>query len=67
VKYNLLFITVHRTPTDNAEHSVHPTGGTPRVSVFKQFLWLSVGSDKATLPRPAHQLATKPIAYVTRI
>jgi len=39
-----------------AQHSVHPTGGSLRV--FKQFVWLGVGSVKVALPRPAHQRVT---------
>jgi hypothetical protein len=31
----------------------HPTGG--RLRVFRQFVWLEVGSVKAALSHPAHQ------------
>ena len=37
-----------------AQHSVHPTGGTLRRRVFRQFVWLEVGSVKMALSRPAH-------------
>ncbi len=40
----------------NAQHSVHPTGGTRRV--FRQVSRLEVGSDKAALSRPAHPRVT---------
>jgi hypothetical protein len=33
-----------------AQHSVHPTGGSLRV--FRQFVWLEVGSGKIALSRP---------------
>jgi hypothetical protein len=39
-----------------AQHSVHPTGGSLRV--FRQFVWLGVGSGKMALSRPAHQRVT---------
>jgi len=32
---------------------VHPTGGSLRV--FRQFVWLEVGSGKVALSRSAHQ------------
>jgi hypothetical protein len=35
---------------------VHPTGGTLRV--FKQFVWLGVGSGKTAWSRPTHQRVT---------
>jgi hypothetical protein len=35
---------------------VHPTGGSLRV--FRQFVWLEVGSVKAALSRPTHQRVT---------
>jgi len=42
--------------TKHAQHSVHPTGGSLRV--FKQFVWLGVGSVKMALSRPTHQRVT---------
>ena len=39
----------------NAQHSVHPTGGTLRRRVFEPFAWLEAGSDKMALSHPAHQ------------
>ena len=46
-----------------AQHSVHPpstssgrAGGSLRV--FRQFVWLEVGSGKMALSRPAHQRVT---------
>ena len=45
-----------------AQHSVHPTGGSLRV--FRQFLWLEVGSSKAALPRPAHQRVTQTVRWL---
>jgi hypothetical protein len=41
---------------NTTQHSVHPTGGSLRV--FKQFVWLEVGSGKMALPRPAHPRVT---------
>ena len=35
---------------------MHPTGGSRRV--FRQFVWLEVGSGKMALSRPAHQRVT---------
>ena len=43
-------------PGQAAQHSVHPTGGTLRV--FRQFLWLGLGSGKMVLSRPTHQRVT---------
>src|SRR5215207_5650966 len=42
-----------------AQHSVHPTGGSLRV--FKQFVWLEVGSGKMVLSRPTHQRVTQAV------
>jgi len=39
--------------TQNAQHSVHPTGGSLRV--FRQFSELKDGSVKVALSRPTHQ------------
>jgi hypothetical protein len=39
---------------------VHPTGGSLRV--FKQFVWLGVGSGKAALSRPTHQRVTPTVS-----
>jgi hypothetical protein len=41
----------------------YPTGGSLRV--FKQFVWLKVGSVKAALPRPAHQRVTPTVRCLT--
>ena len=38
---------------------MHPTGGSRRV--FKQFVWLEVGSGKAAFSRPAHQRVTQTV------
>jgi hypothetical protein len=38
---------------------VHPTGGSRRV--FRQFLWLGVGSAKMALSHPAHQRVTQAV------
>ena len=35
---------------------MHPTGGSLRV--FREFVWLEVGSGKAALSRPTHQRVT---------
>jgi hypothetical protein len=43
----------------NAQHSVHPTGGSLRV--FKHFAWLEVGSDKIASSRLAHQRVTQAV------
>lgn len=45
--------------TEAAQHSVHPTGGSLRV--FKQLVWLEVGSVKMALSRPAHQRVTQTV------
>ena len=59
---------LHRNPflktkvlvSQNAsQHSVHPTGGSRRV--FKQFVWLEVGSVKVAVSRPAHQRVTQAV------
>jgi hypothetical protein len=42
-----------------AQHSVHPTGGSLRV--FRQFVWLEVGSGKMALSCPAHQRVTQAV------
>jgi hypothetical protein len=44
-----------------AQHSVHPTGGS--LCVFRQFLWLEVGSVKMALSRPAHQRVTQAVMW----
>ncbi|HSA98452.1 MAG TPA: hypothetical protein VLF17_05180 [Candidatus Nitrosotenuis sp.] len=44
-----------------AQHSVHSTGGTRRV--FRQFVWLRVGSVKAALSRPAHPRVTLTVGW----
>jgi len=44
---------------DCAQHSVHPTGGSLRV--FRQFVWLGVGSVKMALSRPTHQRVTQAV------
>jgi len=41
---------------------VHPTGGSLRV--FKQFVWLEVGSGKMALSRPAHQRVTQAVGLL---
>ena len=38
---------------------MHPTGGSLRV--FKQFLWLAVGSVKVASSRPTHQRVTQTV------
>jgi len=42
------------------QHSVHPTGGTRRVS--EHFAWLGAGSGKAALSRPTHQRVTHTVS-----
>jgi hypothetical protein len=44
---------------------VHPTGGSLRV--FRQFVWLGVGSVKVALSRPAHQRVTRAVGQKERI
>ncbi len=47
-------------PDDKAaQHSVHPTGGSRRV--FKQFVWLEVGSGKVVFSPPAHPQVTQTV------
>jgi hypothetical protein len=46
----------------NAQHSVHPTGGSRRV--FKPFAWLEVGSGKMALSCPAHPRVTQAVGQV---
>ena len=46
----------------NAQHSVHPTGGSRRV--FKQFAWFEVGSGKVALSRPTHQRVTRAVGQL---
>jgi hypothetical protein len=46
-----------------AQHSVHPTGGSRHV--FKQFVWLEVGSGKVALPRPTHQRVAQAVGYTS--
>jgi len=46
-----------------AQHGVHPTGGSLRV--FRQFVWLQVGSVKAALPRPTHQRVTPAVGWLS--
>ena len=48
-----------------AQHSVHPTGGSLRVS--KQFVWLEAGSVKMALSRPAHQRVTLTVGRAEQI
>jgi len=43
-----------------AQHSVHPTGGSLRV--FRQFVWLEVGSVKAAFSRLTHQRVTQTVS-----
>jgi hypothetical protein len=43
----------------NAQHSVHPTGGSRRV--FRQFAWFEVGPIKVVLSRPAHPRVTQAV------
>ncbi len=47
---------------ESAQHSVHPTGGTLRVS--KQFAWLEVGPGKMALSPPAHQRVTQTVGWL---
>jgi len=47
----------HPLNSNNAQHSVHPTGGSRRV--FEHFSWLEVGSVKMALSRPTHQRVTQ--------
>jgi hypothetical protein len=42
--------------SQNAQQSVHPTGGSLRV--FRQFAWLEAGSGKVVLSHPTHQRVT---------
>ena len=49
-----------RYSPDNAQHSVHPTGGTLRV--FKQFAELGVDSGKMALSHPTHQRVTPTVS-----
>jgi hypothetical protein len=42
-----------------AQQGVHPTAGSLRV--FREFVWLEVGSGKAALSRPAHQRVTQAV------
>ncbi len=37
------------------------------VRVFKQFVWLEVGSGKMALSRPAHQRVTQTVSLISRI
>ncbi len=46
-------------PNKNAQHSVHPTGGSRRV--FRRFAWLEVGSGKLVFSPPAHPPVTHPV------
>ncbi len=41
---------------EDAQHSMHPTGGTRRV--FGQFTWPGVGSVKMAFSHPTHQRVT---------
>jgi hypothetical protein len=45
----------------NAQHSVHPTGGSLRV--FRQFVWLGVGSGKVASSRPTHPRVTLTVRH----
>ncbi len=38
---------------------MHPTGGSRRV--FRQLLWLEVGSGKVVFSRPTHQRVTQTV------
>ena len=42
-----------------AQHSVHPTGGSRRV--FRQFVWLEVGSVEVASSCPTHQRVTQTV------
>jgi len=44
---------------------VHPTGGSRRV--FRQFVWLGVGSVKMALSRPTHQRVTQTVETVEKV
>jgi len=44
---------------------VHPTGGSLRV--FRQFVWLEVGSIKMALSRPTHQRVTPAIGLLLTV
>ena len=44
------------------QHRVHPTGGSRRV--FRQFVWLEVGSVKVALSRPAHPRVTHAVGLL---
>jgi len=48
-----------------AQHSVHPTGGSLRV--FRQFVWLGVGSGKVAFSRPAHQRVTQAVGCFAKM
>ena len=56
---------VKKDPRKNAQHSVHPTGGSLRV--FKQFSWLGAGSGKTVFPRPTHQRVTLTVGLPNRM
>jgi len=45
-----------------AQHSVHPTGGSRRV--FRQVVWLEVGSVKVASSRPTHQRVTPAVRCI---
>jgi hypothetical protein len=46
------------------QHSVHPTGGTLRV--FRDFVWLGVGSVKMAFSRPTHQRVTQTVGRCSK-
>src|SRR5215208_2708822 len=48
-----------KIPHVRTQHGVHPTGGSRRV--FRQFVWLEVGSVKMALSRPTHQRVTRAV------
>jgi hypothetical protein len=56
------FQTVSLAFCENAQHSVHPTGGSLRV--FRRFVWLEVGSGKLALSRPTHQRVTQAVGWL---
>ena len=47
-----------------AQHSVHPTGGSRRV--FRQFVWLEVGSVEVASSCPTHQRVTQTVGRQNR-
>ena len=51
-----------RPSRKTAQHSVHPTGRSLRV--FRQFVWLEVGSVKVAFSLPAHQRVTPTVGWL---